>query len=75
MKQLLIQSQRKFIVHFMFAIKNLFLCRHLNNNSVRLFNKATPSNRAIAAFPARHKSHFREMHLQDIAFVFIPTLN
>ena len=62
MKQLLIQSQRKFVVHFMFLIINLFLCRHLDNNSVRLFNKPTPSNGAIATFSARHKSHFREQH-------------
>ena len=71
MKQLLIQSQRKFIFHFMLPIINLFLCRHLDDNSVRLFNKQTPSNRAIANFSARHKSHFCELHLEGIAFVFM----
>ena len=29
-------------------------CQHLDNNSVRLVNKATPSNQAIGTFSARH---------------------
>ena len=48
---------------FMFPKINLFLCRHLCNNSDRLFNKPTLSNGAIANFSARHKSHFCEPHL------------
>ena len=50
MKHLLIQSQRKFIVHFMFPIINLFLCWDLGNNSVQIFNKPIPSNRVITIF-------------------------
>ena len=57
MKQLLLQPQRKFNVYKFISMLTL------DNNSIRLFNKATPSNRAIATFSARHKSHFRELHL------------
>ena len=55
MKQLLIQSQRKFTVHFLISMINLFYV-DTDNNSVCLFNKPTPSNRALATFSARHKS-------------------
>ena len=48
MKQLLLQLQGKF--YFMFAIINLFLFRQLGKNTVLLFNKSAPSNRAIASF-------------------------
>ena len=39
MQQLLIQSQRKFVFYFRLAIINILLCRHFDNNSVRLFNQ------------------------------------
>ena len=62
MKQLLIQPQRMFIVYFMLTVIHLLPCRHLYNDSVRLFNKPTPSSQAIATFPASRKSHFHEQH-------------
>ena len=71
MKQLLTQSRQNFIVHFMFAVIDLPLCRHLDHHSVRFFKKSTFSNRVIATFSGRHKSHFREPHLYGIGFVFI----
>ena len=71
LRQLLTQSQWKFIVHFIFAIMNLFLCWHLDDNSVWLFNKPTPSNRAIATFSARHKSYFQSTALTRHCFLFL----
>ena len=70
MKQLLIQAQ-----HFMFIIRNLFLCRHLDNDSVCLFNKPTSSNRPIATFSARYKSHFCELTYKALLLFLHATLN
>ena len=63
MRKLFFQTQRKFIVYFMFIIINLYLRRHFDINSVRFVNKPTPLNQAIATFSVRHKSHFRKPHL------------
>ena len=51
---------------------NLFLCRHLASNSVRLLSVVSLLENKIASFSVKHKSHRREPHLygNDLAKMF-----
>ena len=59
------------ISYLMLLSRNLFLCLHLETNSVRLFNNFFGSDLAIIIFSVKQKSHFLVSHLYGNAYALI----